>query len=102
EASVFAHPVAAGRELLRRLAEQERRADSFAIETTLSSTMYVRHMRAWRSATTFLKRMFGGAFIADWLCSSRSTRLSWTSGIIGTATKGDSVLASTRIGRASC
>ena len=51
EASVFAHPVAAGRELLRRLAEQERRADSFAIETTLSSTMYVRHMRAWRSAS---------------------------------------------------
>jgi len=48
EASAFAHPVAAGRELLRRLAEQERSGDSFAVETTLSSTMYVRHMRAWR------------------------------------------------------
>ena len=50
EAPPFAHPVAAGRELLRRLAEQERRGDSFAVETTLSSTMYVRHMRSWRSA----------------------------------------------------
>jgi predicted ABC-type ATPase len=36
--------------MLRRLAEKERRRDSFAIETTLSSTMYVRHMRSWRSA----------------------------------------------------
>jgi predicted ABC-type ATPase len=49
EAPPFAHPVAAGRELLRRLAEKERRGESFAIETTLSSTMYVRHMRSWRS-----------------------------------------------------
>jgi len=49
EAAPFAHPVAAGRELLRRLAEKERRGESFAIETTLSSRMYVRHMRAWRS-----------------------------------------------------
>ena len=46
----LAHPVAAGREFLRRLAESERRRDSFALETTLSSTMYVRHMRAWRLA----------------------------------------------------
>jgi predicted ABC-type ATPase len=50
EALPFAHPVAAGRELLRRLAEKERRRDSFAIESTLSSTMYARHMRSWRAA----------------------------------------------------
>ena len=49
EASVFAHPVAAGREMLRRLAEAERLRKSFAIETTLSSTMYVRRIRSWRS-----------------------------------------------------
>lgn len=47
EAAPFAHPVAAGRELLRRLAEKERRRESFAIETTLSSIMYARRMRAW-------------------------------------------------------
>jgi predicted ABC-type ATPase len=34
EAPAFTHPVAAGRELLRRLAESERRRESFAIETT--------------------------------------------------------------------
>ena len=48
EGSGFAHPVAAGRELLRRLGEAEQRRDTFAIETTLSSTMYARRMRSWR------------------------------------------------------
>src|SRR6266849_4180746 len=48
EGATFAHPVAAGRELLRRLQESERRRDSFAIETTLSSIMYARRMRSWR------------------------------------------------------
>jgi predicted ABC-type ATPase len=38
EDSAFAHPVAAGRELLRRLDEAEGRLSSFAAETTLSST----------------------------------------------------------------
>jgi predicted ABC-type ATPase len=45
----FRHPVAAGREVLRRLADRERRRASFAIETTLSTTMYVRRIRAWRA-----------------------------------------------------
>ena len=49
EGSIFAHPVAAGREVLRRLADAERRRDSFAIETTLSSTMYARRMRSWKT-----------------------------------------------------
>jgi predicted ABC-type ATPase len=49
EGSPFAHPVAAGREVLRRLAEAERRRESFAIETTLSSTMYARRMRSWKA-----------------------------------------------------
>ena len=43
----FAHPIAAGRELLRRLAEAEIRKESFAIETTLSSVMYARRIRRW-------------------------------------------------------
>ncbi len=48
EDRIFAHPVAAGREVLRRLGDAERRRDSFAIETTLSSTMYARRMRSWK------------------------------------------------------
>ena len=49
EGSAFVHPVAAGREVLRRLGESERRRDSFAIETTLSSTMYARRIRSWKA-----------------------------------------------------
>jgi predicted ABC-type ATPase len=48
ETPSFAHPVAAGREVLRRLGEKELRKESFAIETTLSSTMYARRMRSWK------------------------------------------------------
>jgi hypothetical protein len=92
EALPFEHPVAAGRELLRRLAEKERRRDSFAIETTLSSTTYASR----RADMKLPNRTDGGAFIGAWRSSSRCTRRSWTSGIIGPATKGDSVLASTR------
>jgi predicted ABC-type ATPase len=49
EDRAFAHPVAAGRELLRRLAERERSRASFALETTLSSAMYARRILVWRS-----------------------------------------------------
>jgi predicted ABC-type ATPase len=45
----FAHPVAAGREFLRRLDEAERRRAAFAIETTLSSRMYARRMTLWKT-----------------------------------------------------
>jgi len=48
EASAFTHPVAAGREMLRRMGEAERLRKSFAIETTLSSTMYVRRIPSWK------------------------------------------------------
>ena len=44
---VFAHPVAAARELLRRMAVLEEANATFAIETTLSSTMYAKKLRAW-------------------------------------------------------
>lgn len=44
------HPVAAGRELLGRLSERERLGESFILETTLSSTMYARRIRAWKAA----------------------------------------------------
>lgn len=49
ESPTFAHPVAAGRELLRRLDDKEQRRESFAIETTLSSTMYARRLRSWKT-----------------------------------------------------
>jgi predicted ABC-type ATPase len=47
EDTAFTHPVAAGRELLRRLAEMERSRASFALETTLSSAMYARRIGVW-------------------------------------------------------
>src|SRR5262249_33425299 len=50
EDGAFGHPVAAGRELLRRLGERERKRTSFALETTLSSPMYARRIRLWRAA----------------------------------------------------
>lgn len=48
EDPAFAHPIAAGRELLRRLEESERSRASFALETTLSSAMYARRIPVWR------------------------------------------------------
>jgi len=50
ENPTLAHPVAAGRELLRRLGEREESGESFAIETTLSSRMYARRIVLWRSS----------------------------------------------------
>lgn len=46
----FAHPVTAGKELLRRLAALERERRSFAIETTLSSARYAQRIPRWRAA----------------------------------------------------
>lgn len=43
----FGHPVAAGRELLRRMAALEAAGASFAVETTLSSTAYARRFPEW-------------------------------------------------------
>lgn len=45
----FAHPIAAGRELLRRLDKAELRKEGFVIETTLSSVMYARRIKSWRA-----------------------------------------------------
>ncbi len=50
EDRAFAHPVAAGREVLRRLVNLECAGASFAIETTLSSVMYARRVRAWQQS----------------------------------------------------
>lgn len=47
EAPVRNNPVAAGRELLRRLDRVERDGSSFAVETTLASRMYARRIKAW-------------------------------------------------------
>jgi predicted ABC-type ATPase len=46
EAAQFSSPFAAGRELLRRLAGHLARAETFAIETTLSSAGYARQIPA--------------------------------------------------------
>lgn len=50
QAPQFASPSAAGRELLRRLAEHVARTETFAIETTLSSAGYARQIPTWRQA----------------------------------------------------
>jgi predicted ABC-type ATPase len=54
ESRTFEHPVAAGRELLRRLGDKERLRGSFILETTLSSTMYARRIRAWKATGYFV------------------------------------------------
>lgn len=46
----FAHPVAAGRELLRRLDELASLSKTFAVETTLASRSYVERLRSWRGS----------------------------------------------------
>jgi predicted ABC-type ATPase len=111
--------------VLRRLADAERRRDSFAIETTLSSTMYARRMRSWKTSGYRVALHFielpsedfavrrvamrvaaGGHSVPEldirrryhrgWRFSSRSISRSSTSGIIGSATTTDFALASTR------
>ena len=44
------HPVAAGRELIRRLEELVRRRLSFVVETTLASRHYADRLRAWSAS----------------------------------------------------
>jgi predicted ABC-type ATPase len=44
-----ATPLAAGRELIRRLDDAVSAARDFAVETTLSSAQYARRLPAWRS-----------------------------------------------------
>jgi predicted ABC-type ATPase len=48
ENSDFATPLAAGRELLARLAKVVSIGDSFVVETTLSSSAYTRRFSTWR------------------------------------------------------
>lgn len=50
EGPQFASPFSAGRELLRRLADHLTRAETFAVETTISSLGYARQIPAWRRA----------------------------------------------------
>jgi predicted ABC-type ATPase len=47
ESPAFRAPVAASRELLRRLDGAERARQSFAVETTLSSRTYLSRIRRW-------------------------------------------------------
>lgn len=48
--SAFDHPVAAGKELIRRLEEAVAAGESFAVETTLASLRYAKSAAAWRAA----------------------------------------------------
>jgi len=47
EGPAFAHPVGAGRELMRRLDELTSQRETFAVETTLSGHGYVGKIRRW-------------------------------------------------------
>lgn len=49
ESTAFSHPVAASKEFMRRLHERVDQGGDFAIETTLSSVHYLKHIAAWRS-----------------------------------------------------
>ena len=49
EGPAFSHPVAAGRELMRRLDEIAGRRETFAVETTLASQGYAGKLREWAS-----------------------------------------------------
>ncbi|MCG8556717.1 MAG: zeta toxin family protein [Proteobacteria bacterium] len=49
ESAAYSHPVAAGRELVRRLSDLEKGWSSFVVETTLSSRMYARRIPSWAS-----------------------------------------------------
>jgi predicted ABC-type ATPase len=49
EGPQFSSPIAAGRELLGRLAIRISAGESFALETTLSSGMYARQISSWRA-----------------------------------------------------
>ncbi|MEM9111521.1 MAG: zeta toxin family protein [Planctomycetota bacterium] len=48
ESDVFAHPVAAGREMLRRLRQVIDKREDFAIETTLASRSYAQQIPHWQ------------------------------------------------------
>ncbi len=50
EARIFRHPVSAGRELLRRLDQLFRDRETFAVETTLATRLYLKRIRAWSKA----------------------------------------------------
>lgn len=50
EGGDFDHPVAAGRELLRRLTDLVAERQTFVVETTLSSRSYVAKLRSWAAA----------------------------------------------------
>ena len=50
EGAALGHPVAAGRELIRRLEALVSQRLTFAVETTLSSRSYVAKLKAWSAA----------------------------------------------------
>jgi predicted ABC-type ATPase len=49
ENAAHSHPIAAGREMMRRMAGLERYGRPFAVETTLSSIMYASKLEYWGS-----------------------------------------------------
>ena len=75
ENSAFSHPVAAGRELLRRLGELEQRRKSLAVETTLSSRLYVRRIQKWSAAGYRVSLHFIELPSADYAVQRVATRV---------------------------
>lgn len=124
EGAGFDHPVAAGRELVRRLAELVAQRQTFAVETTLSSRSYVSKLRSWLlpvtaraftsssfrrltsqwggwqrgllpAGTRSRRRTFGVDLIEAFASFRRSTSRWWIAGIIGAATTKDFDLTTT-------
>ena len=75
EGSEFAHPVAAGRELIRRLGDLLDRRVTFAVETTLSSRNYVSRLQAWSAAGYFTTLHFIELPSADYAVGRVATRV---------------------------
>lgn len=50
ESSEFAAPIAASRELLRRISAEELSKADFAVETTLSSRTYIGRVKRWKAS----------------------------------------------------
>jgi len=75
ESGALAHPVAAGRELVRRLEDLVSRRSSFAVETTLASRYHVARLQAWSAAGYYTTLHFIEVPSADYAVGRVATRV---------------------------
>jgi predicted ABC-type ATPase len=75
EGGKFATPSGAGRELLRRLENRLSTGESFAVETTLSSTNYARRIPGWRRRGYLTTLYFLQAVSADFVVARVAQRV---------------------------